>query len=60
MKHFPCGVGCMACKQNRFGILYTPWIHTAKDTVLHSENIDVIADGAVRFVRAIGEPDVKS
>lgn len=41
-KNFPCGVGCMACKQTKKGLLYTPYIHTNKDVVANQENIDFL------------------
>lgn len=43
-KNFPCGVGCMACKQTKNGLLYTPYIHTSKDVVADWENVDFLAD----------------
>lgn len=52
-KNFPCGVGCMACKRAKSGLLYTPRIHTAFDTVAKNENIEYIADGICRFTNKI-------
>ena len=43
-KNFPCGISVMACKKNKKGVLYTPYIHTKRDTVASSENIYVLAD----------------
>ncbi len=52
-KNFPCGVGCMASKRAKSGLLYTPRIHTAFDTVAKNENIEYITDGICRFVKTI-------
>ena len=43
-KNFPCGVGCMACRQTKGGMLYTPYIHTPKDVVVRQENITFISE----------------
>ena len=50
-KNFPCGVGCMACRQTKGGTLYTPYIHTPRDTVAHYRNIEYIAACMSRFFR---------
>jgi Iap family predicted aminopeptidase len=34
-------------------MLYTPFIHTPKDTVAKNENIEYITDGIVRFLGEI-------
>ncbi len=52
-KNFPCGVGCMASKRARSGLLYTPRIHTRYDIVARNENIEYITDGIRRFVKNI-------
>lgn len=52
-KNFPMGIGCMACKKTKRGVLYTPFIHTPKDTVAKNENIEYITDGIVRFLGEI-------
>jgi len=52
-KRFPLGIGCMASKKTGHGIFYTPRIHTGRDVIADTENIDFIADGLSRFVRAI-------
>lgn len=52
-KSFPCGVGCMVCKKNRFGVLYTPRIHTAADIVANDENVAFLAETVGRFLREI-------
>lgn len=49
-KNFPCGIGCMTCKRTHRGLLYTPWIHTSRDTVARQENIDFIVGGLQRFL----------
>ena len=43
-KNFPCGISVMACKKSKKGVLYTPYIHTNRDTVASSENIYFLAD----------------
>lgn len=43
-KNFPCGISVMACKKNKMGVLYTPYIHTKHDTVASSGNIDFLAN----------------
>ena len=52
-KNFPMGIGCMACKRTKSGLLYTPFIHTPKDTVAKNENIEYITDGIVWFLGEI-------
>ena len=52
-KNFPMGIGCMACKRTKSGMLYTPFIHTPKDTVAKNENIEYITDGIIRFLGEI-------
>ena len=54
-KSFPCGIGCMACKKAKSGLLYTPYIHTARDTVASNENIAYITESMLRFVNAISK-----
>ena len=51
-KNFPCGVGCMACKQSKQCVLYTPHIHTGKDKIARTENIDFLADTTSKFIMA--------
>lgn len=50
--NFPCGVGCMACKKSKKGLLYTPYIHTKKDIVVDNANIEFLVDGATKFLGA--------
>ena len=52
-KSFPLGIGCMACKRSKRGLLYTPAIHTAKDTVAKEENIEYIKSCALKFIGEI-------
>lgn len=49
-KNFPCGIGCMACKKTKGGLLYTPYIHTPKDTVAKDENIEYITNNILKFL----------
>ncbi len=48
-KNFPCGIGCMASRQTKGGLFYTPYIHTPRDTVAKEENICFIANGMGKF-----------
>lgn len=50
-KNFPCGVGCMACKQSKKGVLYTPYIHTPKDVVASKENVEFLAQTMTAFLK---------
>ena len=50
---FPCGVGCMACKKSKKGMLYTPYIHTPKDVVANNENIAYITQNIKSFVEKL-------
>jgi len=52
-KNFPCGVGCMACRQSKGGVFYTPHIHTPRDTVASNENITYIARCMSRFFGSV-------
>ena len=49
-KNFPCGIGCMACKRSKRGLLYTPYIHTPKDTEVSDENIEYITNNILKFL----------
>ena len=49
-KSFPQGIGCMACKKTKGGLLYTPAIHTPGDTIVKNENIDYIVSGILAFL----------
>ena len=52
-KSFPCGVGIMACKQNKFVGYYTPYIHTSKDKIANTENIKFISGSLTKFIERI-------
>ncbi len=52
-KSFPKGVGCVACKKTKDGLLYTPSIHTPRDKVANNKNIDYIVEIAKSFVRIV-------
>ncbi|MBO5110939.1 MAG: M28 family peptidase [Clostridia bacterium] len=54
-KNFPCGVGCMACRRTKGGLFYTPYIHTAKDTVASWENVRYLAERVGEFLAETGE-----
>ena len=52
-KSFPCGVGCMAYKRTKKGLLYTPYIHTPKDVVADNKNIEFLKKYVVRFFEVV-------
>ena len=52
-KNFPLGIGCMACKRTKGGLLYTPYIHTKMDAVAKDENIEYITSSTLKFLKAI-------
>lgn len=49
-KNFPKGIACVVCKKAKNGLLYTPNIHTSKDTVANNANIDFLTKNIVNFV----------
>ena len=49
-KSFPCGVGVYACKKNRIIGYYTSRIHTNKDTIADSKNIEFLSIGLKNFI----------
>ncbi|MBQ7373550.1 MAG: M28 family peptidase [Clostridia bacterium] len=51
-KNFEQGVACVACKKSKRGILYTPYIHTAKDIVADDKNIEFITNKIIEFVNS--------
>ena len=57
-KNFPCGISVMACKKNKKGVLYTPYIHTKRDTVASSENIYFLADAFSKLPAFVCEETV--
>ena len=48
-KCFPKGVGVCALRKSKRGLLYMDKIHTPKDTVYRSENIDWLVEGCIRL-----------
>lgn len=52
-KNFPKGVACVVCKKSKKGLLYTPYIHTDKDTVANNSNIDFLAKNTCIFIQNI-------
>lgn len=52
-KKFEQGVCCVACKKSKKGILYTPYIHTGKDVVADSKNVEFLALNIYKFVDKI-------
>lgn len=54
-KNFPCGISVMACKQSKKGILYTPYIHTVRDTEADNANIAFISSRLSDFALKAGE-----
>lgn len=52
-KKFEQGVCCVACKKSKRGVLYTPYIHTAKDVVADIKNVEFLVNGACNFVNKI-------
>ena len=57
-KNFPCGISVMACKKSKKGVLYTPYIHTKRDTVASSENIYFLADAFSKLPAFVCEETV--
>lgn len=51
--NFPLGIGVAALKSTRGGILYMNRIHTVRDTVFEEENIEFLADGAIRLTEML-------
>jgi hypothetical protein len=52
-KNFPKGVACVVCKKLNNGLLYTPNIHTNKDTIANNSNIDFLTKNACIFIQNI-------
>ena len=52
-KNFPKGVACVACKKSKNNLLYTPHIHTNKDTIANNSNIDFLTKNTLVFIRSI-------
>lgn len=49
-KNFPCGVGCMACKKTKGGLLYADKIHTPKDIEVQNENIVFLSNKIAKYL----------
>lgn len=47
---FPLGTGVMMCARSKYGILYVGRIHTKRDTVSDSRNIDVLSTASKEFM----------
>ncbi|MBQ3572915.1 MAG: M28 family peptidase [Clostridia bacterium] len=53
-KSFECGVGVMACKKGKGPIkFYTSRIHTAKDVVAKTENVEYLTNKMLEFIEEI-------
>lgn len=50
-KNFPKGVACVVCKKLNSGLLYTPYIHTSKDTVVNNTNIEFLSKNTCIFIQ---------
>ena len=57
-KNFPCGFSVMACKKSKKGVLYTPYIHTKRDTVASSSNIYFLAEAFSGLSLTVSEAKV--
>ena len=52
-KNFAKGVACVACKRSKWGIFYTPYIHTPKDIVADNANIAYLSKNTLEFIKKI-------
>ena len=52
-KNFERGVGVMACSKGKLVKFYTGRIHTSKDVVASSENVEFIVNQMVEFVSTL-------
>jgi hypothetical protein len=52
-KNFPKGVGVVACKRSKNGLLYTPYIHTSRDVVASDKNIKYLSQNIIRFIKRL-------
>ncbi len=50
-KSFPCSIGILACRKGRHIGYYATAIHTPRDTVANTENIDFISEKIVEFLK---------
>ena len=52
-KNFPKGIACVACKKMNNGLLYTPNIHTNKDTIANNSNIEFLTQNTCDFIHNV-------
>lgn len=52
-KSFKCGVGVMACHKKKFIGFYTSRIHTNRDVVADSQNIEFITNELNKFIESL-------
>lgn len=52
-KNFAKGIACVACKKSKWGIFYTPYIHTPKDIVADNANIAYLSKNTLEFIKKI-------
>ena len=52
-KNFPKGVGVVACKKSKRGLLYTPYIHTNRDVVADNGNVDFLTKNTCIFIQKL-------
>ncbi len=50
---FPLGVGAVALKKTKRGLLYLDRIHTSRDTVCEEENVDFLVSGAIKLIELL-------
>lgn len=51
--NFPLGIGVCALKRTKGGMLYMDRIHTSRDIIYKEENIEMLAEGSIRFAKAL-------
>lgn len=49
-KNFENGIGIFACKKGKLVKFYTPLIHTNKDVIAKSENVDYLLNQTLKFI----------
>ncbi len=52
-KHFPCGVGVVACKKAKIVGFYAGRIHTPRDIVSNNENIEYITSSMNSYINVL-------
>ena len=52
-RNFPVGVGVAAFKTSKSGILYNDRIHTKHDTICNEQNVDFVAECAIKLAKII-------